>query len=219
MSSSKPPAEGLPQDPAWIVPRACRHEQVIEAVMEHSSVLPVRFGAVFSSRDAVREFVNAHYDPIASFLDWIADKEEWSVKVFVNADKADEWARSSDPALADEWQRLPILPGTRYFLEKRLKAATRRHAHLSSYAAAEEIHWALVARAIEVVRLPLRPDSATENELMLNIALLLSRPEVSELGSLTSELESRFGAQGISLECRGPWPPFHFCPSLDRTPP
>ena len=25
----------------------------------------------------------AHYDPIAGFLDWVADKEEWSVKAFV----------------------------------------------------------------------------------------------------------------------------------------
>ena len=135
-------ASGLPQDPAWIVPQACRHEHVIETVMERSSVLPVRFGAVFSSREKVREFVDAHYDPIASFLDWIADKEEWSAKVFVNTEKASEWAASSDPALAEERQQLPVSPGTRYFLEKRLKAAIRRQANLSSFKAAEEIHWA-----------------------------------------------------------------------------
>ena len=100
-------AEGLPQDPAWVVPHACRHEQVIEAAMVQSPVLPVRFGAVFSCRTALEEFVAAHYEGIAGFLDWIADKEEWSVKVHVNVATASEWAIASDPALAEEWRRCP----------------------------------------------------------------------------------------------------------------
>ncbi len=51
-----PTAEARLQDPAWLVPRACRHKQVVEAVMTRSAVLPVRFGAVFSSPRALRDF-------------------------------------------------------------------------------------------------------------------------------------------------------------------
>ncbi len=46
-------ATGEP-DPAWIVPRAMQHERVIEAIMARSPVLPVRFGALFSSLGAGR---------------------------------------------------------------------------------------------------------------------------------------------------------------------
>ena len=144
------------------------------AAMKWSPVLPVRFGAVFSSCDALEDFVSDHYDRIAGFLDWVADKEEWSVKAFVNLEASSEWAISSDLTLTDEWRRLPESPGTRYFLEKRLKAAARRRAILSSREAAGEICEALLACAIEVVRLPLRGEPGTEKEPVLNLALLVA---------------------------------------------
>ncbi len=186
--------------------------------MERSPVLPVRFGAVFSSREALETFVDAHYCAIASFFERITGKEEWSVKAFVNIETSDEWAKSSDPALVEEWRCLPNAPGKRYFIEKRLKSATRRRAILSTQAAAEEIRAALLARAIEVVSLPQRIGSRTDLETILNLALLVPRPAADGLGGLADTLGSRFSEQGISLECCGPWPPFHFCPSLDRTP-
>jgi Gas vesicle synthesis protein GvpL/GvpF len=212
-------AAGVPQDAAWVVPRACRHEQVIEAAMKLSPVLPVRFGAVFSSCDALVNFVSDHYDRMAGFLDWVADKEEWSVKAFVNLEASSEWAISSDRALADEWQRLPESPGTRYFLEKRLKAAARRRAILSSREAADEICEALLACAIEIVRLPPSGEPGTGKEPVLNLALLVRSPAVNELQIVADALNSRFQEQGVSVECRGPWAPFHFCPSLDRKSP
>ena len=44
-------------DPAWLLPRACRHEQIIKAVLARSPVLPIRFGAVFSSRQALERLL------------------------------------------------------------------------------------------------------------------------------------------------------------------
>ncbi len=185
--------------------------------MEWSPVLPVRFGAMFSNCRALEEFVVAHYDQIAGFLDWVADKEEWSVKACANLEASSEWAISSDPDLADERRRLPAAPGTRYFLEKRLRVAARRRAIVLGREAAQEIHNAIVACAIEVICLPLRSEPGMETEPVLNLALLAATSAVDELKLVADALDSRFDEQGISVECRGPWAPFHFCPSLDRT--
>jgi gas vesicle protein GvpL/GvpF len=68
-------ATGEP-DPAWIVPRAVRHERVIEAVMALSPVLPVRFGALFSSPGALEGLVTAHREEIARFLDYYPGKKD-----------------------------------------------------------------------------------------------------------------------------------------------
>ena len=113
---------------------------------------------------------------------------------------------------------LPSAPGTRYFIEKRLRAEARRSAISSSNVAAEEICGALLTRAIEAVRLPKRTDGTAGREMLLNLALLLPCPAVAEFGRLNDALDCRFGEQGISLECQGPWPPFHFCRCLDEVP-
>ena len=68
------------QDLSWVGPRALRHEQVIEEVMQNSPVLPARFGTLFSSRESLLALVENNYAKIDQFLDHIKDKEEWAVK-------------------------------------------------------------------------------------------------------------------------------------------
>ena len=77
---SGPQAELHLQQLSWVAPRALRHEAVIEEVMAHSPVLPARFGTLFSSANAVTEFVNQHRETITQFLERAADHGEWSVK-------------------------------------------------------------------------------------------------------------------------------------------
>src|SRR5664279_4060638 len=75
-----PEAELHMQQLAWVAPRAVRHEAVIEEVMASSPVLPLPFGTLFSSLEALAQFVDQHRETIASFLSRVAIHEEWSVK-------------------------------------------------------------------------------------------------------------------------------------------
>ena len=47
-------AEACLQDLAWLGPRVCRHEAVIEEVMRQAPVLPARFATLFTSLDSLR---------------------------------------------------------------------------------------------------------------------------------------------------------------------
>ena len=62
-------AEARREDSRWLIPRALAHEEVVEAQMARSPVLPVRFGAVFSSEAALVQFMTDHFEEIAGFLD------------------------------------------------------------------------------------------------------------------------------------------------------
>ena len=63
-----PAAELHLQQLAWVAPRAVRHEAVIEEVMAHSPVLPLPLGTLFSSLEALNEFVDQNRETIARFL-------------------------------------------------------------------------------------------------------------------------------------------------------
>lgn len=210
-------AEKHLEDPAWVIPRACEHERVIEAVMACSPVLPVRFGSVFTSREALSDFLAAQQQEIAQFLDSVADKEEWGLKAFVDANKAGEQFLLSEPALAEQFARLAESPGARYFQEKRLRAEVTRHVEVWSCQIAEEIQGELAADAVGVCPLPVLPRSFSErpDDMVLNCAVLLVSRRVADFCNRAKTLSARLEPHGVTIELSGPWPPYSFCPTLD----
>src|SRR5208337_309796 len=113
------------RDLAWVGPRALRHEAVVEEVMRHSPVLPVRFGTLFSSQERLAEFVDRHGAAISQFLERVADQEEWSVRGLLDRRQAGR-ALTSASLAAQEAQLAALLPGKRYFEEKRIRAGAER---------------------------------------------------------------------------------------------
>lgn len=207
------------RDPAWLVPRACRHESVIEEVMRTSPVLPVRFGAVFSSAEVLAELLAARREEIARFLDRMSGVEEWAVKGYVEVKKAVAHRLESDPTLAEARSRLPRAQGARYFAEKRLQARAQQVLKSWCHAAADEIQGALRREAVDVCPLKLQPDdrSPADLRMVFNCAYLLRRDRLGAFRSLVRSVEASFADQGLTLAVSGPWPPNSFCPVMGGT--
>jgi hypothetical protein len=213
-----PEAEKRLEDPQWLVPRACRHEAVLEAVLAGGPVLPVRFGAVFSSPRALADFMEGNGRSIAAFLAAAAGKQEWAVKGFLDAGRAAERLLETDPELAARRERLPRAPGARYFPEKQLRAEARRRVGTWCRATAARVEEELRGLTPEVCPLRLRPQGP-EAEMVLHCALLLPRPDVGRFREVVGELAEDYTDTGWTLECTGPWPPFHFAPTLGEAAP
>jgi hypothetical protein len=117
---SGPEAELNMQQLSWVGPRVLRHEAVIEEAMAQSPVLPVRFGTLFSSAEALSEFVDRHREAITVFLDHVAGHGEWSVKGVFDRERAEAALRSVKLAAQRE-QLAALPPGMRHFAEQRLR--------------------------------------------------------------------------------------------------
>src|SRR5208337_1782624 len=113
------------RDLAWVGPRALRHEAVVEEVMRHSPVLPVRFGTLFSSQELLAEFLDKHGAVISEFLERVTDQEEWSVRGLL--DRRQAGAALTVATLAAQQAQLATLPpGRRYFAEQRIRAGAEK---------------------------------------------------------------------------------------------
>jgi len=66
------------------------HEDVIERLMEHFTVLPVRFHTVFDGRDGVFFLMQSYYKDFRDNLDRLRDKVEFGIKVIWPSDKIKE---------------------------------------------------------------------------------------------------------------------------------
>ena len=207
-------AQAVAQDPQWLIPRACRHQQVVEEVMRAGPVLPVRFGTIFSSGKILERFLVEKSGEVARVLDWLSDKQEWAVKGFVDLDRAKEWLIASDPVLAEHRRRLPDAPGARYFQQKRLEAKTEEAMRLWRRGVVDHVRALLVPHAVDAC--PLRPQpknlSGCDAEMIFNAAYLLPRSNLDTFRERVAGASATYAEQGLSLELTGPWPPYNFCP-------
>jgi hypothetical protein len=212
-------ARGHLEDPAWVVPRVCRHERVIEEVMERSPVLPVRFGSMFTSTRVLRDLLNSKGPEISWFLDLLSDKEEWSVKCFADLDKSRDWLLSSDSEFAQKRRHAPSSPGALYFHERHLHLQADKKARQGWPAAAEQVENELKDHAHKTCPLRLQPRnvSGRKEEMIFNCAFLLGRDSITNFQAHVESVNATRKGQGITVELSGPWPPYSFCPSIAET--
>jgi hypothetical protein len=200
-------------DPSWIIPRALRHEAILDAVLARSPVLPARFGTLFSSSAALEALANEHQQTISRFFDELGDRLEWSLRGYYDPDLAIDRLLEGDPDFSRRRQALPSSPGTRYFLEKKLREDARRAARKLALQTAQKVRQTLRSLSEDVQSLPLRGLESPGREMILHETFLMSP-------HLSSEALAKLGSDGdpaqgfLTLEPSGPWPPFHFCPAL-----
>jgi Gas vesicle synthesis protein GvpL/GvpF len=220
--SSVPPGEiesGLskePPDAEWVVPRALHHEAVVQAALARGPVLPVRFGCVFRSEQALEDSTGRHRDLILCFLDEISDQEEWTLKAFLDESLAVAAVLETAPELASRYRRLPTAPGTRYFLEKKLREEARLMVHKGAKVAAEELYQAVAQTGVAIKRIPLRASESHSHPLLLKLALLIPRGKLNEVIGAADQAAAR--RVPLVIEPSGPWPPYNFCPGLGEPP-
>jgi len=208
-------AEARLQDLAWLAPRVCRHEAVIEEVMRQAPVLPARFETLFSSMESLKQSIHQHREAIAGFFAELADQEEWAVKGLLDRPAALRSSVSSFQPTA-EGPAPGASPGARYFQEKRIKAQWERDFNHRLREFCQQAVAALAACATGFrERSLLAPGAAeTEAEVVLNWAFLISPAALDDFRARLERLNGGEAFPGLKLTLTGPWPPYSFVPDL-----
>lgn len=207
------------QDLEWVAPRALRHEQVIEEVMQSAPVLPVTFGVLFSSPGALLESIRAHQQEITGFLRYVRDKEEWAVKAYASPPRIRAHLERT-PEFRERLGHPPDAPGARYFHQRRLQRELDGRINEEAGRLAERVRDALAPLAVErrSLRLSSREVTGRQDDLVLHSAFLMPSSEVAPFTDRVRDLAAEYGPQGLTVEATGPWPPYAFSPSLEAQP-
>ncbi len=209
-----PEAETRMKDLAWIGPRACRHEEVIEEVMRFSPAFPASFGTIFSSFDALEKLLDVHYDKISRFLDKADGKEEWAVKGLLN--RAQARKSFSTLMLSREEERLASMsPGKRYLAEQQIRSSADSELFTRLKKVIKGIGNDLCRYSSEFrERKVFSPDSESM-EMVLNWAFWIKREDRDDFRAGICIANEQHDMQGLLLQLSGPWPPYSFLPNLD----
>ncbi len=231
---------GNAEDLAWLASVAARHDEIIRQAARSSPVAPLRMGTVFCSLDSLRAAMGRLQESVVEFFDQLGDRQEWGVKLYRTAARA---KRRNAPVLAGEEKGTgPICattmqawcpplgrsgkldlppssprPGAEYLARKKAALEAHREVQADLQQAVEYVEQRLGGQAGPYCRVRTLACNLTgrKEEMVFNAALLLPPSALGRWLETAAEVRGELRSKGLLLEWSGPWPPYHFCPSLD----
>ena len=221
-------------DVAWLVPRAKRHEEVIEFVMTHATlnqhvisnsplyphlnlppVVPLRFCTIYKNQEGLFKAIMLHKEKILNFLDYTADKTEWSVKVF--CDKAifinNSGKNKESSAMIDQTS---LLPGEAYLLAKKMRKVKEENFKQDLQMYLKDIDFTLsqFADSYRFLQCTDKSIHGRPLDMVMNTAFLVEQQTFTMFKDTLDMLAEKYKDEGLVFEFSGPWPPYNFCPAL-----
>jgi Gas vesicle synthesis protein GvpL/GvpF len=198
-------SDGEP-DLGALATRAREHERVLELAMEQGPVVPMRFGTLYPSPEAVRRVLRTHRAVIHGAVVQLEGKVEWGLTV--TWDKPQTGEAASD----DLTPPYPIEAAGRAYLSRREaeKAAAEGLARQRREAAAE-LHRAIEVVAVAgVVHPARRPGGADQTDVVLRASYLVDKTDADRFQKVIVAALETGSHLGLSGELTGPWPPYNF---------
>jgi len=190
------------QDLAWLEQQVVAHNARLQEVIKHGTVVPFKFGSLFSSKQAVEKMLQERYVSFSDMLSELQGQVEWGLKLSQN-NKAlrDSFAHSEE-------RDSSLSPGQAFLAKKRREEATKLdHKQLVNkqrklvYALAKD----LSANCKILEESPTEKGSTHTN--ILNLSVLAD-------DHFSSSFFESYESEGVNevFKCTitGPWPPYNF---------
>jgi hypothetical protein len=210
-------------DLEWVGKVAVRHHEIIGTLARDWAVLPMRMGTLFRSRSSLIAKLASCQSNATEFLRRLEDRQEWAAKLYVAVDGHGEPQRT--PHAPREGvrhaERDEYVPGggdgAQYLAAQGHRAMRRRQSEAVVRRAIVTVETRLQGIADSWQRLaPLTTALTNRREKMVwNGALLLATSAAVAFQTACGQLAGALAPEGLLLETTGPWPPYHFAPSLE----
>ncbi len=200
------------RDLDWLSPRAVRHHEVVDTLFERAKLLlPLTFGAIFTSEASLRQRLEAQSVDLGAALERLRGREQWDLKLTRDEARFMEALRQHSAPLRQMAAELAAKPpGTRFLLEKKLKTLEAGEARRLGAAIRTDVHEVLSARAVEAHRDELPASPSQPVRLELRSAYLVEEAASDGLKLAIAELLHKYGSLGYGFDLTGPWPAFTF---------
>ena len=199
-------------DATWTAMRAMRHERVVEHFAKRTSVVPLRFGTIYLTRDGVKQMLSDKALELRAIINRLRDCEEWGVNLFSDREKLLEAITHLSPRLreiAGEAQNAS--PGQAYLLQKKVQGLRADEARTELARMIDEVEANLSKQTKGAKRLRVLKVEATESgELKAKFAFLVERSCFDEFRREAERIAQDKNEVGIRLELTGPWPAYNF---------
>jgi hypothetical protein len=206
------PLKARLDDAAWTAIRAMRHERVMEYFASRSTVIPLRFGAIYLTGERIEEMLAERAEELRRIIERLSGREEWGVNVYRDRRVLMEAITILSRRLRElSEQAEAASPGQAYLLKKKIDSMKSDEARIETRRVVEEIEQKLSSASDSAARLRVLKDEAGEHgEVAAKMAFLVERSRFDEFRARAESLAAEHAASGFRLELTGPWPAYNF---------
>lgn len=199
-------------DAPWITVRAMRHEQVVEHFARQTSVVPLRFGAIYLDRLGVERMLAEKHDQLRAILERLRGHEEWGVNVYCDRAVLLEKITDLSPRLREMTATAKnASPGQSYLLQKKIEALRADEGKLEIERTTKRIEERLSSFSDGASRLRVLKVETTEHgELKAKFAFLVLKTKFEDFRAAAEAIAREIETAGIRIELTGPWPAYNF---------
>lgn len=185
--------------PEWLEAKVRAHESVLDQIVTVATVVPMRFGSIFSSEQGLRAMLAEHETGLKEALDRVRGRSEWGVKVY-----CDQRALSRQLAGPPEKAR----SGRDYLLQKSAELRVQTETAEAAAAVASQVHQELSVLAVDATTMAARGGDLA-SVVVLNGAYLVGERGREAFMQRVEALQGEHAGAYI-FEVTGPWPPYNF---------
>jgi hypothetical protein len=198
------------QDLGWLEDAVRDHNGVVERIHQRGAVLPVKFGSVYPTSEALQADLAKMHDTLCAQLEWLRACDEWGIHLYADHPAMQRLA-GEHPTLRQMQAEMAVAsPGRAYLFKRKLvdamacvidqalgELAQTSYRRIAAYAIAGQIS----------PRSPKPADKGDEREV-LHATFLVQRVKIDGfLGEIQRLVQEQ---EGIRCEYSGPWPPYSF---------
>jgi hypothetical protein len=212
------PADGTPfeeelKDPEQAKRLILAHHHVLQSLLGTRTVLPMRFGALFTDGEKVSEMLHEHRQGLLEALERVEGAREWGVKIFCDSSVLRRHLGEKSPAvLAAQGELAAAAQGRAFFLQRRIARLGDEEVERIIAQDVKESRRRLceIARADASMKFQPAAIHGRADDMVWNGAYLVAKPDEERFFDLIEELRKVHEPLGFHYETNGPWPPFSF---------
>ncbi|ASN04094.1 GvpL/GvpF family gas vesicle protein [Virgibacillus necropolis] len=197
----------------WVREKAFHHHEMMMQLHETYTIIPMKFCTIYKNTASLMDKIDELKEQLAVSLDYLADKEEWNLKIYCDNGILRESISKHNLTIDEKRKEIASLsPGRQYLEKKKLDQVIDQEADKEKESFSSGIHDELKQFSVnnEVKKNWNKDVTGRTEEMCWNSVYLLPLTDVEAFLSKLKKLEEEWKASGWSLELTGPWPSYHF---------
>lgn len=204
---------GTMQDPDRIKEMVLDHHRVLQGVANGHTVLPLRFGMVFTDETGIVTVLEAQRNALDEAIHRIEGAREWGVKLFCDHDVLRRRLEETSPTIRDMSEQMATASdGRAFFVRRQMQRTLDDEIDHAIDRCIMESQLALLPAVRDAATLETQPPAVHGRaaDMVWNVSYLVPKDGEERFFASISTLKSAYRLSGFEYECTGPWPASSF---------
>jgi len=201
-------------DMSWVERNVRQHEDLVEAIMGETTVLPFKFASIFRTEKNVEKLLKENNAEFKKIITDLEGTDEWGLKIYCSPEKLKALLEEKNELIREKAQEITSAgKGKAYFLKKKRDELIKNmlNEKISEYTQNSFEKLKKMSSRARINKILPKEITEKKEDMVLNSAFLVNKKQIIGFNRVLANLKTKYSDKGLILDCSGPWPPYNFC--------